>query len=57
MPCAGDHTLFPFPGDLTMPQAIPVAARQAILERHRTEASLPAIAQDLGLSVWTVRTI
>jgi transposase len=40
-----------------MPQAVPVAVRQAIVDRHRAGASLPTIAQDLGLSPWTVRTI
>jgi Helix-turn-helix domain len=40
-----------------MPQALPVALRQAIVERHQAGLSLPAIAQELGLSPWTVRTI
>jgi transposase len=40
-----------------MPQAVPVAVRQAIVARHQAGVSLPAIAQELGLSPWTVRTI
>jgi transposase len=40
-----------------MPQAVPVAVRQAIVERHQAGVSLPAIAQEQGLSPWTVRTI
>src|SRR3954465_14968516 len=44
-------------GERVMPQALPVALRQAIVERHRAGASLPGIAQQFGLSPWTVRTI
>ena len=40
-----------------MPQAVPVAIRQVIVARHHAGVSLPTIAQDLGLSAWTVRTI
>src|SRR4051794_928325 len=40
-----------------MPRAIPVDLRQTIVERHRAGAALPVIAQDLGLSPWTVRTL
>ena len=40
-----------------MPQALPVALRQTIVERHLDGASLPAIARDLDLSPWTVRTL
>ena len=40
-----------------MPRALPVALRQTIIERHRAGVSLPAIAQECGLSPWTVRTL
>ena len=40
-----------------MPQAIPVAQRQVIVERHQPGASLEQIAGQLGLSPWTVRTL
>ena len=40
-----------------MPQALAVAVRQTIVERHLAGASLPAIARALGLSPWTVRTL
>ena len=40
-----------------MPQALAVTLRQTIVERHLAGDSLPAIARDLDLSPWTVRTI
>jgi len=40
-----------------MPRALPVALRQTIVERHQAGTSLPAIAQECGLSPWTVRTL
>lgn len=40
-----------------MPQAIPVALREVIVERHQHGDSLTQIAEQLGLSVWTVRTL
>jgi transposase len=40
-----------------MPQALAVAVRQTIVERHLAGASLPAIARALGRSPWTVRTV
>ena len=40
-----------------MPRALALDLRQVIVERHRAGASLPAIARDLTLSPWTVRTI
>jgi transposase len=40
-----------------MPRALPVDLRQTIIDRHRGGTALPAIARDLGLSPWTVRTI
>jgi hypothetical protein len=39
-----------------MPRAIPLPIRHQIVDRHRAGESLPAIAADLGLSPWTVRT-
>jgi transposase len=40
-----------------MPQAVPVDVRERLVARHQAGVSLPAIAQELGLSSWTVRTI
>jgi transposase len=40
-----------------MPRALPVDLRRAIVERHLAGASLAAIAAELVLSPWTVRTI
>ena len=40
-----------------MPKPIPVAIRQVIVERHERGETLGAIAQDLGMSLWTVRSI
>lgn len=40
-----------------MPQALAVAQRQTIVERHLAGDALSAIARDLDRSPWTVRTI
>jgi transposase len=40
-----------------MPRALPVALRQAIVERHLAGASLAAVATECALSPWTVRTV
>ena len=40
-----------------MPQALAVDLRRTIVERHRAGASLPAIAREMELSPWTVRTL
>jgi hypothetical protein len=40
-----------------MPSAIPVPVRQAIVQRHQAGETLPAVAADLHLSLWSVRRI
>lgn len=40
-----------------MPRPIPVPIRQVIVERHEGGETLEEIAQDLGMSFWTVRTL
>lgn len=40
-----------------MPQALAVPIRELIIERHAQGESLARIADNLGLSYWTVRTI
>lgn len=40
-----------------MPRALAVGVRQSIVERHLAGATLGAIAQELDLSPWSVRTV
>jgi transposase len=40
-----------------MPQALAVDLRQTIVERHLAGASVPAIAREMAVSPWTVRTL
>jgi transposase len=40
-----------------MPRALSVDLRQTIIECHRAGASLAAVATELALSPWTVRTL
>lgn len=40
-----------------MPAAVPVAIRQALIQRHRQGESLPHLAAEFNLSRWTVRAL
>jgi transposase len=40
-----------------MPRALPVAVRQALIERHMAGVPLGTVAAEFALSPWTVRTI
>lgn len=40
-----------------MPRAVSVAIRQVIVERHERGETLQAVADDMELSLWTVRSI
>ena len=40
-----------------MPRALSVDLRQTIIERHRAGATLAAVATEVALSPWTVRTL